>query len=145
MANKIMFYLVGCAFFLNMFGCASRHTGSNSANADITTTQWKLVSVRADTQTDFLSPTLTPMPTLQVDNEGSYSGNDGCNSFRGSVTITGDSIHFFSAVSTLRACLDNQGVDALLRVMFEQTNNYSIEKDQLILKKDKETLAIYKR
>ena len=145
MAKKIVFYLMCCALFLSVFGCASRRTVGNSANVDITTDKWVLVSVRADVQDDFISPKLDPMPTLQIDKEGVYSGNDGCNNFRGSLTFTGDSIHFFSAVSTLRACLDNQGVDGLLRAVFEQTNSYSIEKDQLVLKKDGEALAIYKR
>lgn len=142
--KKISLYITCMLLLLVIYGCASKRA-AGAATADLMANEWVLVSLRADVHSDFVSPTLERMPVLRFDKADTYSGNDGCNGFQGDLTITGDAIHFAPGISTLRACLDIQGVDGLLRQVFEQTTHFSIEKNQLQLKKGTETLAVFKK
>lgn len=141
--KKATFYFLCCISVFIVCGCVSKRAAGNTANLVISEREWILVSVRADVQDDFLFPKLEHMPTLWIDKEDLYRGYDSCNNFGGNLTIVGDSIRFAPAVSTLKGCLDNEGVDNLLRMAFEQINNFSIEKNQLYLKKDSKSLIIY--
>lgn len=144
--NKTACYLVLCSLFILLAnGCASKRISDHTTNSDITTGEWILVSVRASIRHDFLSPELEYMPTLKIGDNGTYSGFDSCNRFSGKLVLGNDSIKFFPAISTLKACLDNFDVDNLLRTAFELVDNYSIKGDKLYLKKDSESMIIYRR
>lgn len=51
-------------------------------------------------------------PHLTFNEDGTYSGSDGCNGINGSFTSTGTTLTLDPGVSTLRGCL---GVDDWLR------------------------------
>lgn len=142
MKKTVFYFLYSFSVFM-ICGCVSKQASGNTASLNITEREWILVSVRADIQHNFLFPKLEHIPTLRIEKDDLYRGYDGCNNFEGNLIIVGDSIRFAPAVSMLKGCLDNDGVDNLLRTAFEQINNYSIEKNQLHLKKDSESLIIF--
>ncbi|MDR2920581.1 MAG: META domain-containing protein [Tannerella sp.] len=147
--KKIGLYFTFLALFWGLNSCVSQRSNKSHVAVDkeavLTTGEWLLVSVRNDIQGNVKYPSPDRLPTLQVDKDGKYSGYDGCNNFHGNCTFSGDSIVFKSAISTLKACLDEQLVDDLLRSAFEEITNYSVEGNQLILKKHSESFIIYKR
>lgn len=53
----------------------------------------------------------TGQPHLTIENDGTFSGSDGCNTLSGTGEIDGDEIDFGSITSTLKAC---EGVDEWL-------------------------------
>ncbi|WP_158867051.1 META domain-containing protein [Leifsonia sp. AG29] len=53
----------------------------------------------------------TGQPHLTIQNDGAFSGSDGCNSLSGKGSINGDVITFGPIASTLKAC---EGVDEWL-------------------------------
>lgn len=55
--------------------------------------------------------TAAAQPNLTIENDGTFSGTDGCNRLTGKGSIDGDTITFGSMASTLMAC---QGVDEWL-------------------------------
>lgn len=55
--------------------------------------------------------TASKQPNLTIENNGSFSGTDGCNRLTGTGSIDGDSITFGPMASTLMAC---EGVDEWL-------------------------------
>jgi len=144
--NKIVFYIIGNFLILLLVtGCVSKRVVNNATDLDIASGEWTLISLRTNSHDDFLFPKLERMPTLKVDRKGaSYGGYDSCNNFSGIIELKNDSIKFTAAISTLRGCMDNLGVDNLLRTAFEQINNYSINNKELHLKKDSVSMIIYK-
>ena len=48
--------------------------------------------------------TATGQPNLDIQNDGTFSGSDGCNRLTGKGSIDGDSITFGPIASTLMAC-----------------------------------------
>lgn len=77
--------------------------------------------------------------TLEFDAEGEASGSDGCNRYRTSYTIDGDTISFGEAVpSTMMAC--DEAVLATAdeyRQMLAAAATYAVEGFQLILRDDR--------
>lgn len=55
--------------------------------------------------------TATGQPHLTIEDDGTFSGSDGCNALSGTGEIDGDEIDFGSITSTLKAC---DGVDEWL-------------------------------
>jgi heat shock protein HslJ len=53
----------------------------------------------------------TGQPYLTIEDDGAFSGSDGCNTLSGNGEIDGDEIDFGSITSTLKAC---EGVDEWL-------------------------------
>jgi len=53
----------------------------------------------------------TGQPHLTIEDDGMFSGSDGCNNLSGNGEINGDEIDFGSIASTLKAC---EGVDEWL-------------------------------
>ncbi|MEY9852360.1 heat shock protein HslJ [Leifsonia sp. EB41] len=55
--------------------------------------------------------TAASQPNLTIENDGAFSGSDGCNRLTGKGSVDGDTITFGPIASTLMAC---QGVDEWL-------------------------------
>ncbi|MFE4468159.1 META domain-containing protein [Leifsonia sp. NPDC056824] len=55
--------------------------------------------------------TAASQPNLTIENDGAFSGTDGCNRLSGKGSVDGDTITFGPIASTLMAC---QGVDEWL-------------------------------
>ena len=55
--------------------------------------------------------TASGQPHLNIENDGTFSGSDGCNQLSGQGQIDGDEITFGSIASTMKAC---EGVDEWL-------------------------------
>jgi heat shock protein HslJ len=55
--------------------------------------------------------TASGQPNLDIENDGTFSGSDGCNRLSGQGQIDGDEITFGAIASTMMAC---EGVDTWL-------------------------------
>lgn len=146
--KNIGLYVAFFALFWGLNSCVSQRSESQmpvNKETVLTAGKWQLVSVRNSIQGNIKYPEPDRVPTLQIDNDGKYSGYDGCNNFHGKCTFSRDSIAFESGISTLKACLDEKLVDDLLRSAFKEITNYSVEGNQLILKKHSEPFIIYRR
>lgn len=82
-------------FGLLLTGCASNSTDSGDAG---------FVGTWGDTSA-------SSSPSLVIEEGGSFSGTDGCNSLTGQYEVSGDTIDFGSVATTLMAC---EGVDTWL-------------------------------
>jgi heat shock protein HslJ len=96
-------------------------------------TKWKVDTVVATGGSASSVPTgVTATMTFTRDNK--VTGSTGCNSFGGSVTVTGNQITFGDLVSTRRACEGAVGsLEADLLKIVDATVTYRIEGDRLIL------------
>lgn len=81
-------------------------------------------------------------PTLQIDAAGSkYSGNDGCNLMRGTVSVEGSKIRLNAGMSTRMACpgdASKQYMDALLAA-----DSYQLEGKKLTLLSGGKATLVY--
>ena len=92
---------------------------------------------RVESYMDVQGGVVSVLPDVQVTTtfgeDGSVSGNAGCNGYRGPYTIAGNQITFGSIISTRRACLSqplNQQEQACQQIMRWQANNP--DADQLL-------------
>ena len=91
MKKYVLFLLVAS---LVMSGCASQGKSLEGS--------WTLTSYGPGTS---LIPSATDsQATITFKNDGTISGNSGCNSFGGEYEVDGDQVTFNGLVSTLMAC-----------------------------------------
>ncbi|TLX76586.1 META domain-containing protein [Labilibacter sediminis] len=83
------------------------------------------------------------IPTFTFNSEeGSFGGNNGCNSVQGKMEVDGSKIKLNIQLGTKMYC---EGVpEAELEAKISEVNNYKIQDKKLILNKDKETLFVFK-
>ncbi|WP_216328145.1 META domain-containing protein [Deinococcus aestuarii] len=86
--------------------------------------EWRLVGAVGDTP-----------PTLRLEPGGAVSGTTGCNLFRGTFTLGGDTLHFSPLATTRRACpspeLQRQETEYLRRL--ERVRRYRVSGNGLTL------------
>lgn len=98
---------------------------------------WELISISGtDIQVSPGQDGITqPVLDIQVE-EMKYTGNDGCNSFMGSITqVDGKRLVFGLAAGTRRMCMEMDLPDQFMRKL-EQVNNYKIKNQTLMLYKE---------
>ena len=102
---------------------------------------WELVEYNGSAlDTEIFNRTI-PKFTLSTE-EGSFGGNNGCNSVNGKMSIDGSNIKMDVMLGTKMYC---EGVpEAEVERNISEVNNYLIKGNKLILNKDKETLFIFK-
>ena len=84
-------------------------------------------------------------PVLIIDvSEGTYAGNDGCNSFKGKVSFKEDKIIFGPTAGTLMACPNMEVSGKIMNSINEKSLNYSMA-DQLILYEGNKKAMVLKR
>jgi putative lipoprotein len=108
--------------------CSSAPAGGG-ASASLPGTSWKLVELGGSEPAGEAKPTLVFAPA-----GGTVSGNSGCNTFNGSVTIDGDSIEFGPLAGTRMACPEPaMSVETAYLAALDGATNWRIDGSQLIL------------
>ncbi|MBR2030664.1 MAG: META domain-containing protein [Alistipes sp.] len=78
-------------------------------------------------------------------NENGLGGRGACNSLLGQYATGDKSALRFSALgSTKMLCPHNEDLEMKMIQILSQTTHYSIEGDELVLKRDSEVLAVFK-
>jgi heat shock protein HslJ len=113
---------------LAISACTAQGAGASQS----LTGEWKLTSYGpADAQT----PAVADVEAgLTFNEDGTITGNSGCNGLGGNYTVDGDQIKFDQIISTLMACDDPRMVqeDAVKQVLTD-TANFKIEGNTLTL------------
>jgi heat shock protein HslJ len=122
-------------YLLILFAISLAISACTAENADASpslTGTWKLSSYgTADAQT----PAVEDVEAgLTFNEDGTVTGNSGCNGLGGTYTVEGDQVTFSEVVSTLMACDDPRMAqeDAIHQVLTD-TATYTIEGSTLTL------------
>jgi putative lipoprotein len=93
---------------------------------------WKFTSYsRADVLTPAVSGTEAG---LTFNNDGTISGNSGCNGFGGSYKVEGDQVSFSEVVSTLMACDEpRMAQEGAFHQVLTETATFNIEGNTLTI------------
>jgi heat shock protein HslJ len=112
---------------LILSACASGGTASTSP-----TGEWTLVSY-GDASNPMLA--LSNVDTsLNFNEDGTFGGNVGCNSFGADYKVDGDQIIFGSIVSTMMFCEETSSQEsAVLSILTDKTLSYQFNGSQLTL------------
>ena len=107
-------------------------TTKNERPAASLTGSWKLTSYsRADVLTPAVSDTEAG---LTFNDDGTISGNSGCNGFGGSYKVEGDQVAFSEVVSTLMACDEaRMAQEGAFHQVLTDTATFKIEGNTLTL------------
>lgn len=74
------------------------------------------------------------IPTISFDTTKSVvTGSTGCNTFNGTYTMKGDSLHFKPLATTLMACMDGGKGEQVFLNIIQKVDNFKKEKDTLWL------------
>ena len=107
--------------------CSSPSTGGGGTTT-LPGTSWTLVEIAGS------EPAGDATPTLAFGTDGTVSGNAGCNTFNGTVTIEGDSIEFGPLATTRMAFPDPaMSVEAAYLAALDGATTWRINGSQLIL------------
>lgn len=163
MKNSIFNLILSCGLILNTLACSTYQTietnthnnldlSGNQAILDTFNLNCELMSIRINPLKELVFPLKDANPTLHINDE-KYSGFGVCNSFYGKCTKEGNTIRFTGYTSTMKNCIGNYGyfeplsgneIEYLVSSTLTAINNFSIEKNKLILKKDSNILMIYR-
>jgi putative lipoprotein len=80
--------------------------------------------------------------TIQFSEDGTYSGNGGCNSYSGSYTIEGNSISLGVAASTLVACATGMEQEAAFFAALPEVTNYEVTAEGMRLQSEDRSVAL---
>jgi heat shock protein HslJ len=72
-------------------------------------------------------------PHLRITATGGVTGADGCNSFRGTATMTAETLRFGPLSGTLMACLGNDDLDRRVLEALNQTRTWKASAQDLTL------------
>jgi heat shock protein HslJ len=107
--------------------CGGSQTGGGSAS--LSATSWRLVELGGSEPAGDAKPTL-----VFAQAGGTVSGNSGCNTFNGSVTIDGDSIEFGPLATTRMACPEPaMSLETAYLAALDGATTWRIDGSQLIL------------
>jgi heat shock protein HslJ len=83
-------------------------------------------------------------PSIEIHlKDNKVTGNTGCNTMNGNVTIEEDQITFADIVTTKKFC--SRGIEPEFLIALGMVNNYKIEKMELHLYQDDEELMIFQK
>lgn len=81
------------------------------------------------------------LPTISLSAENNrLSGHDGCNRLMGGFSIQKNTLSFKQLASTMMACPDKEGAVNINPIIANQTFDYRIEKNNLLLIKQEKTI-----
>lgn len=105
---------------------------------------WRVVSMRADERDKLITPPRDIVPTINIRKSGRAGGFSGCNTYGGIVSVDGNSLFFSNRISTLKGCVKEFAMDIEKEFgrALDRINNYSTDREKLILKKDSDVLLI---
>lgn len=83
--------------------------------------------------------------TMTFGDDGTISGNSGCNSFSGQYSLSGQSLTISPLATTMRACIEPEGVDtqetAFLTAL-QQATMWQLQGSQLFLRNAEDAIAV---
>jgi heat shock protein HslJ len=163
MIYKINKVILICGLLLSILSCStyqSIETDSQS-RLDLSGNQiildrfnysCELIFIQINSSHKLVFPSGSVRPTLKI-SDGKYRGFGVCNSFYGKYVKKENEIKFTSEMATMVGCmkryhsiesLTGNEIESLISEFLGQVDNYTIDKDNLILKQDSNTLMIYK-
>jgi heat shock protein HslJ len=112
-----------------------------SPDAPLVDTSWQLDGLRSGDTVSSVPAGLTPVLTIGAG--GAVSLNTGCNSGRGTVTVTGETITFGPVMTTKMACADDAGrqTEAAVLAVLDGDVTWSITEKTLTLTKGDQGLV----
>jgi heat shock protein HslJ len=112
-----------------------------TSKADVLTGKWKLVSYGPTESMTSAVPDAAA--TLTFADDGTVSGNSGCNSLGGEYTIEGNQITFSALTTTLMACEEpRMDQESAVTQVLNGTVDYEIEDATLTITNDDMTLVL---
>lgn len=103
------------------------------ADAELEGTQWVLESFISG---DAVSSTLVGTTLTAVFEDGTITGEAGCNGYGGTYTVEGNSLTITEVVSTMMACLEPEGImdqEAQFLALLNSADSYEIEGSMLTI------------
>ena len=134
---KIFLSLLTASFLLTI-GCSSNKESADTLLHDI----WVLESIDGQTYSRAENQNLHPTIEIYLAEER-FSGNTGCNSMNGKLTVDGNRISFSDIVTTKMFCVDVDETSFLSDL--GKANNYKIEKMRLYLFEDEKEILVFKK
>ena len=113
---------------LAISACTAKNDGSSASLIG----SWKLTSY---SRADVLTPAVTDTEAgLTFKDDGTVTGNSGCNGFGGNYKVKGDQVTFDQITSTLMACDDARMVqEGAVHQVLTDTATFKIEGNTLTL------------
>lgn len=101
---------------------------------------WVIAAFYQNNQIEYAA---NKVATLSIANDfKSFTGETGCNSMRGPLTVNGDTIKFSHIAHTRRACEHSAMEQRLLQVL-ESANRYEIKNAELTLFQNDKPLVLF--
>ena len=133
---KNIIWILGLAALLIFVTACTPDASQNENESNLAGTSWELAGYDDGSQT--LSSVLTGSTiTANFGEDGTLSGNSGCNDYSGPYKVTGDQIGIGPLSSTRKACSDPAGVmeqEAAYLAALESAQVFMIEGDTLELR-----------
>lgn len=126
---------------LLQFVKGEKKTAAVALTADMLAGEWTLASIAGGELAALFGENI---PTLAVATDGTVSGNSGCNNYRSSFTLSGDSISFGPVMSTKMACPNLKGEDLFTSLLVAPLQA-SMNGDKLTFVKDGNTVLSFVR
>lgn len=107
-------------------------------------TSWNVTGYNNGQQA-VVSPITGTNLTMTFGDDGTISGNSGCNTFTGQYNLSGQNITISALASTLRACIEPEGVaeqETAFLTALGQAVEWFIQGDQLSLRTAQDALAV---
>jgi heat shock protein HslJ len=83
-------------------------------------------------------------PIIEIDlKEKKVTGNTGCNSMNGTVTVEEDQIEFSDIITTEKFC--SNSIEQEFLIALGMVNNYKVEKLKLYLYEDDQEIMIFQK
>lgn len=106
-------------------------TASNPPGTSLTGKVWELTQIENTVDGTVEAPAAGVVPTLEFKNDGTISGNGGCNGFGGNYLLAeGNKVAFSEIISTLMAC-DNTDIETLYFNGLTKAETYAFDGDML--------------
>jgi heat shock protein HslJ len=92
-----------------------------------------------------VSPITGTNLTITFGDDGTISGNSGCNTYSGQYTLSGQSITISPLASTMRACIEPEGVaeqETAFLASLQQATVWNLQGNQMSLRNAQDALAV---
>lgn len=109
--------------------------------------EWKVETVRTDAKESFMKIiSNNKTPTLNIYNNSSVNGYDGCNGYSSKIMVdNSNNIKFLSFLATSRGCHPSVYWHEKFYKALGSINNYVVQNGKLLLKKDSHILMTFSK
>lgn len=126
MKLKIVTYVFAV---LCLVSCKTTNKATDANNKPLVGTQWNLVAIHGER----IDSNQVVQPFIVFQEDGTYNGNLGCNTFFGNYHSKKQKIELNYAGSTKRLCHEMATEQHFIKAMREEVNNFSIVGNTLTL------------